>query len=55
MYNGEEQDYSKFNTSVKIPEDKVRQDTRDEKYKKEKERKKKNKKSPVTNDGGYEV
>lgn len=55
MYNGEEQDYSKFNTSVKIPEDKVRPDTRDEKYKKEKEQKKKNKKSPVINDGGYGV
>lgn len=49
--DGEEQDYEKFNTSVKIPEDKVRPDTREKKDKKNK----KNKKSPVTNDGGYEV
>ena len=55
MYDGEEQDYSKFNTSIKIPEDKVQPDTRDDKYKKEKEQKKKNKKSPVTDGGGYEV
>ncbi len=55
MYDGEEQDYSKFNTSIKIPEDKVQPDTRDDKYKKEKEQKKKNKKSPVTDGGGYEL
>ena len=52
MYNGEqEQDYSKFNTSIKIPEYKVRPDTREKKDKKDK----RNKKSPITNDGGYEV
>ena len=47
MYDGEEQDYSKFNTSVKIPEDKVKPDTR------EKKKDKKGKKSK--NNEGYEL
>ena len=43
-----EEDYTKFNTAVRIPEEKVKPNTRNKKDKK-------SKKSPVSNNGGYEA